>query len=125
MTARSTRLEFRELLRPGGAAVLPGVANALAARVVADLGFPAAYITGAGVANTYLGNGGNLDLGVNIVNWLTGDDRLIAIQPRSAADANLTLSRTWLAGLVIVFLIALPLAFITTGAWIWWRRRNA
>jgi 2-methylisocitrate lyase-like PEP mutase family enzyme len=47
MTARSTRLEFRELLRPGAAAVLPGVANALAARVVADLGFPAAYVTGA------------------------------------------------------------------------------
>ena len=36
-------------------AVLPGVANALAARVVADLGFPAAYVTGAGIANTYLG----------------------------------------------------------------------
>jgi len=55
MTARSTRLEFRELLRPGAAAVLPGVANALAARVVTDLGFPAAYVTGAGIANTYLG----------------------------------------------------------------------
>jgi 2-methylisocitrate lyase-like PEP mutase family enzyme len=55
MTARSTRLEFRKLLQPGAAAVLPGVANALAARVVADLGFPAAYVTGAGIANTYLG----------------------------------------------------------------------
>ena len=55
MTARSTRLEFRALLQPGAAAVLPGVANALAARVVADLGFPAAYVTGAGIANTYLG----------------------------------------------------------------------
>jgi 2-methylisocitrate lyase-like PEP mutase family enzyme len=55
MTARSTRLEFRELLRPGAAAVLPGVANALAARVVADLGFSAVYVTGAGIANTYLG----------------------------------------------------------------------
>jgi 2-methylisocitrate lyase-like PEP mutase family enzyme len=54
-SARSTRLEFRELLKPGAAAVLPGVANALAARVVADLGFPAAYVTGAGIANTYLG----------------------------------------------------------------------
>jgi 2,3-dimethylmalate lyase len=53
--ARSTRLEFRKMLQPGAAAVLPGVANALAARVVADLGFPAAYITGAGIANTYLG----------------------------------------------------------------------
>jgi 2,3-dimethylmalate lyase len=55
MPSRSTRLEFRELLRPGAAVVLPGVANALAARVVADLGFPAAYVTGAGIANTYLG----------------------------------------------------------------------
>ena len=55
MPSRSTRLEFRELLKPGAAAVLPGVANALAARVVADLGFPAAYVTGAGIANTYLG----------------------------------------------------------------------
>ncbi len=55
MPARSTRLEFRDLLRPGAAVVLPGVANALAARVVADLGFPAAYVTGAGIANTYLG----------------------------------------------------------------------
>lgn len=53
MTAR--RLEFRALLQPGAAVVLPGVANALAARVVADLGFPAAYVTGAGIANTFLG----------------------------------------------------------------------
>src|SRR5712675_1854958 len=55
MTARSTRSEFRRLLTPGAAVVLPGVSNALAARVVADLGFPAAYVTGAGIANTFLG----------------------------------------------------------------------
>src|SRR3954467_10569104 len=54
MTA-STRSQFRALLKPGAAVVLPGVSNALAARVAADLGFPAAYITGAGIANTYLG----------------------------------------------------------------------
>jgi 2,3-dimethylmalate lyase len=51
----STRREFRKLLTPGAALLLPGVSNALAARVVADLGMPAAYITGAGIANTYLG----------------------------------------------------------------------
>ena len=47
--------DFRDLLKPGAAVVLPGVSNALAARLVADLGFPAAYITGAGIANTFLG----------------------------------------------------------------------
>jgi len=55
MTERSARREFRRLLVPGAAVVLPGVSNALAARVVADLGFPAAYVTGAGIANTFLG----------------------------------------------------------------------
>jgi 2-methylisocitrate lyase-like PEP mutase family enzyme len=55
MTERSVRRDFRGLLQPGAAVVLPGVSNALAARVVADLGFPAAYVTGAGIANTYLG----------------------------------------------------------------------
>lgn len=35
--------------------LLPGAANALAARVVEEAGFEAAYVTGAGVSNTYLG----------------------------------------------------------------------
>jgi 2-methylisocitrate lyase-like PEP mutase family enzyme len=55
MKERSAAREFRTLLVPGAAVVLPGVSNALAARVVADLGFPAAYVTGAGIANTFLG----------------------------------------------------------------------
>src|SRR5467141_460284 len=55
MTGRSTRRDFRTLLAPGAAVVLPGVSNALAARVVVDLGFPVAYLTGAGIANTFLG----------------------------------------------------------------------
>jgi 2-methylisocitrate lyase-like PEP mutase family enzyme len=52
---RSTRREFRHALVPGAALILPGVANALAARIVADAGFDAAYVTGAGIANTHLG----------------------------------------------------------------------
>jgi 2-methylisocitrate lyase-like PEP mutase family enzyme len=51
----STRQKFRAMLNPGAALILPGVANALAARVVADCGFDAAYITGAGIANSFLG----------------------------------------------------------------------
>ena len=35
--------------------LLPGAANALAARVIAASGFEAVYVTGAGIANTYLG----------------------------------------------------------------------
>src|SRR5436305_13157811 len=54
MTAQFTA-HLRSLLVPGAALLLPGVSNALAARVVADLGFAAAYVTGAGIANTFLG----------------------------------------------------------------------
>lgn len=84
-------------------------------------------VVGSGhfLANMYLGNGGNLDLGVNIINWLAGDERLIAIQPRSAHDTSLDLSKGWLLAIVSVFLIVLPLALVCAGAWIWWHRRRA
>ena len=52
---QSFRRDFRAALTPGAALILPGVANALAARVAADCGFSAAYVTGAGIANSFLG----------------------------------------------------------------------
>jgi 2,3-dimethylmalate lyase len=55
MTGVASPGDLRALLTPGAGLLLPGVSNALAARVVADLGFPVAYVTGAGIANTYLG----------------------------------------------------------------------
>src|SRR6478672_793879 len=48
MASHVSRREFRTMLSPGAALLLPGVANALAARIVA-------YVTGAGIANTFLG----------------------------------------------------------------------
>ena len=54
MTGRhTTRLKQRIAAR--NAVVLPGAANALTARIIADLDFECAYVTGAGVANMYLG----------------------------------------------------------------------
>ncbi len=44
-----------DILTPGAAVLLPGAANALTARVIEDAGFSALYVTGAGIANTYLG----------------------------------------------------------------------
>jgi 2-methylisocitrate lyase-like PEP mutase family enzyme len=46
---------LRELLVAGAGLILPGVPNALAARVAELAGFPVIFITGAGIANTYLG----------------------------------------------------------------------
>jgi hypothetical protein len=75
------------------------------------------------LSNTFLGNGGNLDLGVNMVNWLAGDEKLITIQPRPAPDSNLDIQPVTLYLIAFTFILALPLAFMATGAVIWWRRR--
>jgi 2-methylisocitrate lyase-like PEP mutase family enzyme len=53
--AQGPDLDLRDILRPGGAVLLPGAANALTARVIEDAGFSALYVTGAGIANSYLG----------------------------------------------------------------------
>jgi len=80
---------------------------------------------GAFVANNYAGNGGNVDLGINMVNWLTGEEHLITLQPRSAKDSNLTLSSLHLNIVGIGFLIVIPLLLVGAGGFIWWRRRRA
>jgi ABC-type uncharacterized transport system involved in gliding motility auxiliary subunit len=74
------------------------------------------------LSNAYLGNGGNLDLGLNMVNWLSSDDTLIAIPARIAPDRQLSLSRERLAVLGIGFLVVLPALLIAMGVAIWWRR---
>ena len=82
------------------------------------------------LSNTFVGNGGNLDLGVNIVNWLAGDDRLITIQPRPLKDVNVIIpTDAWNRFLAIVvffgFRLALPILLLVAGIVIWWRRRKA
>ena len=47
--------ELREMLARERGVLLPGAPNALAARVIADLGFKAVYLTGAGLTNMHLG----------------------------------------------------------------------
>jgi 2-methylisocitrate lyase-like PEP mutase family enzyme len=51
----SCNRRLREILGKRKAVLLPGAANALAARVIEDIGFQAIYVTGAGVTNTFLG----------------------------------------------------------------------
>ena len=46
---------LRVMLREEKGVILPGAPNALAARIIADLGFKAVYLTGAGLTNMHLG----------------------------------------------------------------------
>ena len=80
---------------------------------------------GAFLSNTYLGNGGNLQLGMAMINWLAAEDALVSIDPRPAADSRIDIGQTTLYAIALGFLLFLPLAFVLTGAFIWWRRRRA
>ena len=53
MTRPTTTL--KTILNRRQATILAGAANGLFARIIEDLGYEAAYVTGAGVANMYLG----------------------------------------------------------------------
>lgn len=51
----STKKTLRALVEARRGVIVPGAFNALSARVVADLGFEAIYVTGAGVTNMWFG----------------------------------------------------------------------
>lgn len=76
------------------------------------------------LANAYIGNGGDLDLGLALLDWIAGDDNLLAIRAPAAPDARLQLSRS--VGLLIGFgaLFGLPLLLAGTGVGVWLRRRK-
>lgn len=46
---------LRKLLAPGAGILMPGAGNALTARIIEQEGFDVVYLTGAGLANSYLG----------------------------------------------------------------------
>lgn len=51
----STRKKLKALVAAKRGVIVPGAFSALSARVVADLGFEAIYVTGAGVTNMWFG----------------------------------------------------------------------
>jgi len=76
------------------------------------------------LSNTFLGNGGNLELGLNLVNWLGNDDAYINVPASTAPDMNLTLARNIQIAIVLGFLVLLPVGLLTGGVTVWWRRRK-
>jgi hypothetical protein len=81
--------------------------------------------TGHFLSNSFIGNGGNLALGVSMMNWLAGEDALVTIDPRPAADTRLEVGTMHLYAIAVIVLLLFPLIFAVTGGVVWWRRRNA
>ena len=78
---------------------------------------------GAFLSNSFAGNGGNVDLGMNMVNWLAGEEHLITQHLRPAKDSKLELSTMQLRLISIGFLLGLPLLLAGVGIYIWRKRR--
>ncbi len=76
------------------------------------------------VSNGCVGYGGNLDLGIKMMNWLSEDDSFIQIPAKAAVDLNLELSASAVLSIGAFFLFVLPLGLISTGILVWLRRRK-
>ncbi len=77
------------------------------------------------LANAYLGNSGNLDLGLRLVNWLVRDDQFLQIPARTVLDKTLTLTPTHSIVLGVLFLLVLPVSLFGIGMLIGLHRRRA
>ena len=79
------------------------------------------------LANTFITNGGNLDLGVNIVNWLAGDDTLITVQPMPLKDVNMSIPAGSIMPKVVGYgtQMVIPACLLLFGIFLWWKRRKA
>lgn len=76
------------------------------------------------LSNTYLGNGGNLKLGLNIANWLSHDDRFINIPLKTTADLDIRLTPVSKGIIALGFLVVIPLMLAAAGTLVWLKRRK-
>lgn len=76
------------------------------------------------LSNTYVGNSGNLELGMRLINWLASEDNLIDIPVSVVSDANIELSPFAAAVIGLGFIFVLPVTLLMTGFIIWWRRNK-
>jgi len=75
-------------------------------------------------ANAYLGFQGNKDLVMNMVNWLSAEESLISIRPKTQVQQTLDMNQRQMGQLLYLGVFGLPLVIILAGAGVWWRRRR-
>lgn len=76
------------------------------------------------LSNAYLGQAGNLDLGLSVVNWLSTDDEFVALPTKTALDSQLQLSTSEQAFIAVTLLFIIPALLLGAGIVIWWQRRK-
>ena len=76
------------------------------------------------VSNRFFDFSGNSDFFLNTITWLTGDEHLISIRPKSAKESNLTLTGKQMRIIFSVTVVIIPAIVLFSGIAVWWKRRN-
>ena len=76
------------------------------------------------VTNAQIANAGNVNLGLNTVNWLAKQEQALGIAPRSPEQVQLFLSANQMRTVFLISLVGLPVFAMALGVAVWWRRRH-
>ena len=74
-------------------------------------------------SNRFIDFNGDSDLALNAVNWLSSDEDLISIRPKTQEDQHITMTRAQLSLVRAVSQFAMPFAVVIGGVLVWMKRR--
>lgn len=74
-------------------------------------------------ANSFISFNGNRDLALNAMNWLSSDEDLISIRPKTDDDRRITMTKSQLILVRTTSQFLLPIAVVFIGFSVWWKRR--
>ena len=76
------------------------------------------------LADAWIANGGNRDLGNRLLNWGVADTAMIGITAPPTQDVQLNLSRAGTLGLIAVAFLLLPGLMFSAATGVWYRRHH-
>ena len=104
---------------------MPSLVPALAGHVELELVGRLVVVGDADFArNGSVGSAANADLLINLVNWLTGEERFITIERKLPRASSALLTTTQVATFRYLALFGLPEVVLLLGILSWWRRRD-
>ena len=76
------------------------------------------------ITNDNLRNAGNANLFLNAIHWLSGEEKLVGIAPKTPEQASLSMTQSQVNRLGLFAMFGLPILSVILGVWVWYRRRD-